>query len=59
MLSSSVAPEPPFWRAEPSRAFTLASRAEPSFLQLKNEPNTSFFLIRKRAFISYKLFQSS
>ena len=37
----SDAPEPTFWRAEPSRAFYLASRAEPSFGLPKNEPNTS------------------
>ena len=43
-LFTSVAPEPTFWRAEPSRAFTLASRAEPSFPSLKNEPQRAFYI---------------
>ena len=37
MFFSSVAPEPPFWRAEPS-----FYPGEPSFPKLKDEPKASF-----------------
>ena len=30
---------------EPSRAFTMASRAKPSFLELKNEPKRAFCVV--------------
>ena len=43
VINTRVVSESTFWRAEPSRAFCLASRAEPSFTISKTESKRVFF----------------